>query len=100
VAKGTASSLGSNSVWILDYDGGYTVDSRASITDGRWAAIDQPLGDASNHLPYSLTMVAALANPACAAVLTRLDAGSNDYTNSLPQGCKLFGQVTVNVTRP
>jgi hypothetical protein len=99
-ARGTVSSLGSNTIWILDYDGGYTVDQKAVVAGGHWSASDHPLGDSSNHLPYNLTMVAALANPTCAAKLTKTNETSNDYLNQLPAGCKLFGQVTVNVARP
>jgi hypothetical protein len=76
------------------------VDQKAVTTGGRWSAIDQPLGNSSNRLPYSLTMVAALANPSCASTLTKLNKSPNsDYTVQLPAGCKLFGQVTVDVTR-
>ena len=84
----------------MDYDGGYTVDQEAAIAGGRWSATDEPLGDASDHLPYSLTMVAALATPSCAKILTQTNATSNDYLEQLPAGCSLFGEVTVNVTTP
>jgi hypothetical protein len=99
-ASGVEASLGAYTIWILDYDGGYTVDQEAAVAGGRWSAIDQPLGDSSNRLPYSLTMVAALANPSCAATLAKLNEGNNDYSAQLPAGCRLFGQVIVDVTRP
>jgi hypothetical protein len=99
-ARGTESSLGSDTIWILDYDGGYTVDQNAVVTGGRWSASDYPLGDSSNHLPYNLTIVAALADPACATKLTKTNETNNDYLAQLPAGCAVFGQVTVDVTRP
>jgi hypothetical protein len=99
-ASGKETSLGTETIWILDYDGGYTVDQEAIIANGRWSASDYPLGDAGNELPYDLTMVAALAKPACAAELTKVNEGNNDYLNRLPAGCKLFGSVTVDVVRP
>jgi len=99
-ASGTEAFLGSDTIWILDYNGGYTADQPAAIAGGRWSAVDQPLGYSSNHLPYKLTMVAVFANRACAKVLTRLSNSPNDYTARLPAGCTPFGQVIVNVTRP
>ena len=99
-ASGSAVSLGSETIWILDYDGGYTVDQEAAVAGGHWSATDSPLGDSSNHLPYGLTMVAALADPACASKFTRLNEGNNDYISKLPVGCKLFGEVTVDVAKP
>jgi hypothetical protein len=100
IATGAAASLGPYTVWILDYDGGYTVDQEAKIVAGQWSATDQPLGDSSDHLPYDLTMVVALANPHCAARLTQIGSTRNDYTQSLPDGCRIVGQVTVNVSKP
>jgi hypothetical protein len=99
-ASGSEASLGSETIWILDYDGGYTVDQEAAVAGGHWSATDQPLGDSSNHLPYGLTMVATFADPTCAKKLAHLNEGNNDYTSELPAGCKLFGEVTVNVTKP
>jgi len=99
-AHGTASPVGTDTIWILDYSGGYTVDQKAVLINGRWSALDQPLGGSSDRLPYSLTMVAALANPTCAARLTHVNETKNDYMTHLPAGCQLFGQVTVSVARP
>src|SRR5262249_32209118 len=78
-ATGTASSLGSDTVWILDYDGGYTVDQEAKVNGGQWSAADYPLGDPSDHLPFPLTMKAVLANPHCATRLNKLSSSKNDY---------------------
>lgn len=100
VARGRATNLGKDSIWVLDYSGGYIVDSEAELINGQWSAIDQPLGNSSDHLPYSLTMVAVFADRACAARLDEVNATNNDFLNSLPTGCKPFAQVTVNVTLP
>jgi hypothetical protein len=100
VATGSAANLGPNTIWILDYDGGYTVDQEGKVINGQWSATDQPLGDSSDHLPFNLSMVAVLANPHCAATLNTIDGTSDDYTPSLPQGCIQVGQVTVNVSKP
>lgn len=100
VARGTVASLGSYTVWILDYDGGYTVDQEAVVTAGLWSATDQPLGDPSDKLPYNLTMVAVMANPYCADRLSRIQSTSNDYTLNLPGGCKIVGRIIVDVSKP
>jgi hypothetical protein len=100
IATGTATALGSYTVWILDYDGGYFVDQEAKVVAGRWSAADEPLGDSSNHLPFDLTFRAVVAKPACAARLRRINASSNDFTARLPGGCKIIGEATVNVVRP
>jgi|HubBroStandDraft_6_1064221.scaffolds.fasta_scaffold43826_6 hypothetical protein len=100
VARGTATSLGPYTVWILDYDSGYTVDQEATVSAGKWSALDQPLGDSSDQLPFELTMVAVVANPHCALKLGQIDSTSNDYTQSLPEGCNIFGRVTVDVSTP
>jgi uncharacterized membrane protein len=98
-ASGTTTYLGSETIWILDSSSGYTVDQEAVVTGGRWSAVDQPLGDSSDHLPFGLTMVATLANPACAAKLTKISNTRNDFLAHLPAGCKPFGQVTVSVAK-
>jgi hypothetical protein len=96
-ASGTDSSLGSDTIWILDYDGGYTIDEEAEISTGHWSAFDGPLGN--SKLPFSLIMRAVLADTSCAAKLARL-SNENDYNIPyLPSGCTVFGQTTVNVTR-
>ena len=100
VARGTASSLGSYTIWILDYDGGYTVDQKAIVSNATWSAIDRPLGSSSDRLPYNLTMVAVFADPPCAHRLMQVNSTENDYMNHLPAGCKIFSQVTVNVSKP
>lgn len=99
-ASGSVTSSGHYTVWILDYDGGYTIDQQAVITADKWSAVDAPLGDSSDHLPFDLTMVAILATPDCAIRLAEISATENDYTNSLPDGCTIFGRRTVSVSRP
>jgi len=100
VARGTATSLGPYTVWILDYDGGYTVDQEAAVAAGQWSATDQPLGDSSDVLPFNRTMVAVIADSYCANRLSQIQSTSDDYTQNLPDGCKIVGRVTVDVSRP
>jgi hypothetical protein len=99
IASGKAASLGTDTIWILDYDGGYTVDQEASVSSETWTAVDRPLGDPSDRLPFYLTMRAVIANPHCAGVLSQINSTSNDYIQNLPDGCKIIGQVTVKVAK-
>jgi len=92
--------LGENSIWILDYDGGYTVDQVATISGDKWSAVDQDLGDAGAKYPLNLTVVAVWATPECAAKLAEIANTAEDYTTSLPKGCTKFGTVTVHVLGP
>jgi hypothetical protein len=99
-ATGKAAALGPSTIWILDFDGGYTVDQEAVVSSGNWSATDKPLGDSSDHLPYFLTMRAVVANPQCAGILAAVSSTSDDYIQNLPAGCKVIGQVTVKVSQP
>jgi hypothetical protein len=99
-AGGMITSPGSSSVWILDFDGGYTVDQRASVSSGQWSAVDKPLGDPTDSLPFDLVMVAVLADPDCAGQLTKISDTSDDHTDQLPDGCHEFGRRTVHISRP
>lgn len=99
-AGGTVSALGPDSVWLTDYDGGYTVDQKAAIIGNAWAATDQPLGDSAERLPFRLTVIAVLATPGCATALGRVAATEADYITTLPIGCAPFATVTVNVAKP
>ena len=98
-AGGRAEAIGSRSIWILDYDSGYTVDQKAVISTGRWSAVDAPLGDTSD-LPFNLTVVAVLANADCEKKLTQISATKEDYTDTLPDGCTIFGRRVLSVSRP
>lgn len=100
VASGTAGQIGSLDIWILDFDGAYTVDGVASIAGSKWSAADYPLGDASDALPYPLTLVAVTANAACSATLLKVSNTDEDSIAKLPSGCHVFGQVTVDVDKP
>ncbi len=96
--------LGRYTIWLVDHPSyGYVVDVKATIKDrgSKWQAIDRPLGDSSDHLPYKRKVVAVLANPHCRLVLTRLDSSaSGNQTRELPLGCVPVWGITVNVTRP
>jgi hypothetical protein len=99
--SGNVRNVGPDSVWITDYDGGFTVDGKALITGGTWSAFDNDLGTAAQKPPFPLTVVAVLANPSCAATLDRVSNSDNDYLTALPPGCSEVGhgKVTVEVTR-
>ena len=98
---GMYSSLGSDTIWILDHERMYIVDQQAVTAGGKWSALDQPLGTPSDQVPFTLTIVAVFADPSCASRLRVLNQSvSGDHTPELPPGCTPFGQVTVNVTQP
>jgi hypothetical protein len=99
-ARGTSGDLGNDTLWLTDYDGGYTVDNEATInTGGTWTASDSDLGNPGQALPFPLTARVILADPQCAAKLEAAYNSSADYLTSLPGGCTVAGTVTVNVTR-
>lgn len=104
-AGGTVTGpLGIYTIWLVDHPSyGYVVDVKATIQDRglKWQAVDQPLGDSSDHLPYKRKVIAVLANPHCTLALTRLgsSAGGNQ-TRELPFGCIPVWGTTVNVTKP
>lgn len=100
---GTVSALGSDTIWILDYDTtGYTIDEQADINLGQWSATDgPPLGTSDDALPYRLTVGVVLANPSCTTKLNQLINSNQFDIPSLPSGCRLTGEtVTVDVTQP
>ena len=96
-AHGNARSLGKDTIWIVDYDGGYTIDGEALVSGNAWSAGDYPLGDSTDKLPFDLTMKALLATPGCAGQLLRIEGTNSEYVSSLPAGCTIFGSVTVVV---
>jgi hypothetical protein len=100
IATGKALSLGSYTVWILDYDGGYTVDQEGVVANGLWSAVDKPLGGSSDQLPYYLAMRVVIADQECATKLQATNSTTNDYLTQLPAGCKVITGVTVDVTKP
>lgn len=97
---GTNSPLGSDTIWILDYNGGsdYTVDETATIFNGKWTAFDGP-GLGTAPLPFPLIMAVILANPACNTTLNQHDAANNYDMSSLPPGCKIVSEVEVDVSQ-
>jgi hypothetical protein len=101
VAKGIVSQLGNDSLWLTDYDGGYTVDNEATVNgDGTWSASDSDLGNPGEALPFYLTVRVILADPQCAATLQATYNTNSDYLTNLPGGCTVVGGVTVHVTTP
>jgi hypothetical protein len=100
---GAVSSLGSDTIWILDYDtDGYTIDEEADVKLGRWRATDgPPLGTSDDNLPSQLTVGAVLADPSCTTRLNQLSNSRQFDIPSLPSGCELTGEkVTVDISRP
>ena len=103
VEGGTSAALGPDTIWVLDHPshGVYYIDGPATINGSNWSFNDYPLGNASDPLPYSLTVITVEARPSCAA---SLDNDAKTLTipkiGSLPDGCHKFAGVTVNVTRP
>ncbi len=100
IARGKVSSLGPNTIWILDYDGGYTVDQQAMVVGDKWSAVDKPLGDSTDELPFNLTMVAVIGDQGCTTKLADIVDNKDGYTEGLPVGCKTFAKVTVRVSIP
>jgi hypothetical protein len=103
VMGGTVADPGPFTIWILDHPSpdSYFVDVKATIQNGDWSAADMPLGDASDALPFTMTVVAVTADPECARALNQAGASpATSHLDAMPHGCYQFGQVTVNVTRP
>jgi hypothetical protein len=98
---GTVASPGHFTIWILDHPSrnSYFLDREADVNAGEWSAVDRPLGEASDPLPYPLTVVAVLADPQCARSLNQIGQTATSHTTTMPAGCHQFGQVTVKVTR-
>jgi len=102
-AAGTFSSLGTDTLWIFDYDGGtnYTIDEAANVyfSSRKWSAFDGP-GLGSGSLPFSLTMAVVIADSSCNARLNQLSDAQHYNVSSLPSGCDVVAEVTVNVSKP
>jgi hypothetical protein len=101
VARGTVRSLGNDTIWLTDFDGGYTVDNEATVNgDGTWSVSDSDLGNSGQSLPFGLTARVILADSHCAARLQATYNTNNDYLTTLPGGCAVVGSVKVQVTTP
>ena len=105
IARGIVEGLGANTIWILDHSAsGYYVDAEAATPkngNGAWSAMDRWLGNKSDHLPYSLTVVAVIATPQCKRQLRQIESQDLDTPlGTIPRGCLQFGKVTVEVYRP
>jgi hypothetical protein len=100
-AGGTVSGLGDYTLWLTDFDGGYTVDTEATVNaNGTWTAGDSDLGNPGEAPPFSRTVRLIRADTNCAATLYATSQTTNDYLNNLPGGCTVVAQVTVRVTTP
>jgi hypothetical protein len=98
---GTSSHLGNATIWLTDYDGGYSVDDEATIySNGTWQAFDSNVGNQGQRLPFPMTLRVILADTQCAAKLQEAMNSTGDYLTALPGGCTVAGAVTVNVTTP
>ena len=99
--EGTASHLGDHTIWLTDYDGGYSVDDEATVkTNGTWIASDSQVGNPDQTLPFPLIVRVILADTQCATKLQEAMASNEDYLTELPGGCTVAGDVTVRVTTP
>lgn len=99
--KGTVSHLGNETIWLTDYDGGYTVDGQAIVNpSGTWTVSDSDLGNTGASLPFRLTIRVILADAGCTTKLQAAMSSNGDYLTSLPGGCEVAGTVAVNVTTP
>jgi hypothetical protein len=99
-ASGKSSDLGNDTIWLADYDGGYAVDSEATIkVGGSWTASDSSLGNPGQALPFPQTARVIVADTECANALQAAMNSTQDYLTSLPGGCEIAGAVTVEVTR-
>ena len=100
-AEGTVSGLGNDTIWLTDYNHGYTVDDEAIVnSNGTWSASDSDLGKPGEVLPFSLAVRVILADTQCAATLQATSSTNSDYLTSLPGGCTVVGEVIVRVTKP
>jgi hypothetical protein len=99
--KGSYSGLGNDTIWLTDYDGGYTVDNEATLaTNGTWTVSDSPpLGNQGQALPFPLTVRVILADTHCAAALQATYNTNGDYLTTLPGGCIVADALTVSVTK-
>ena len=96
--KGTvsASSLGANALWLLDYNGGtsYTIDESVTVPlSGNWYATEGSLNGDSG----SLTIAIVLANQSCNSTLSH---AKNSNLPRLPSGCRPVAETTVNISTP
>jgi hypothetical protein len=99
---GTVSSLGTDTLWILDYDGGstYTVDEPATVTlSGKWYAFSGPLSQSSGPKAILVTIDVVVANRSCDAKLSQSDNPGLGVILSLPSGCEVVAETTVSVSR-
>jgi hypothetical protein len=98
---GVVKGLGADTIWILDHPAGvYYVDAEAAIDNGKWVALDRPLGNKSDRLPYGLPVVAVFATPEYATQLRHWESVGDVRLGQIPSGCYQFGEVTVDVNRP
>jgi hypothetical protein len=101
--SGTFSSLGEYTLWIFDYDGGtnYTIDEAANVyvSSRKWSAFDGP-GLGSGPFPFPLTMAVVAADSSCNARLNQLSDAAQYNILSLPSGCEVVAETTVNVSKP
>jgi hypothetical protein len=100
IASGTSSGLGNDTLWLADYDGGYTIDNEATLNaNGSWAVYDSDLGNTGQSPPFFLTARVIVADAQCATKLQATLNSSPDYLTGLPGGCVVAGAVTVNVSK-
>jgi hypothetical protein len=100
VVVGTVSDLGGDTIWIVDYYDGYTVDDKATLlSGGTWRASDDNLEGNGYSPPFPVTTDAIIASPACAKALDRTEKSSDNSMDNLPVGCTIADQVVLEVNR-
>ncbi|SOD75030.1 transglycosylase-like protein with SLT domain [Jatrophihabitans sp. GAS493] len=96
-ARGTVSQIGTRTLWLLDNHDGFTVDEMVPVIGAQWAADDRPLGDTSDPLPFSLSVVLVLADAKCGQILGHAAATPSDHLDALPAGCTIASTIRVRV---
>ena len=101
MASGSVSRLGADTIWLVDYNGSYYIDVKATVSSGdsRWSAADYPLGSASETLPFDLTVLVVVATPECTSILQAKFDSHDIKLSELPVGCQAIQpsiEVTVN----
>jgi uncharacterized protein YjeT (DUF2065 family) len=78
-------------LWLLDYDGGYSVDMMADVAGDTWTATDEQIGTGP------LTVVLVVATPPCADYLNSVGLSDGNYAPRLPRGCAVVARRSVMV---
>jgi hypothetical protein len=96
---GTVGHLGNDTLWLTDYNHGYSVDDEATVNaNDTWKALDSNVGNPGQPLPFPMTLRVILADRGCASKLEEAMDSNGDFLAALPGGCTVAATVTVDVT--